>query len=110
MQDHGEHPSYLKRIADMRMELERAYRALHGFYHAHKQGKLLDKTTLAYHSPTIGAVQPGGTACRRASRAASGSSKNGSGKGGRGLLRGPCSARAHRVMTQPPRGPHCSHA
>lgn len=40
----------------MRLELERAYRALHGFYYAHTQGKLLDKTALAYHGPTIGAA------------------------------------------------------
>lgn len=51
-----EHRAYLKGRNEARAELERAYRALHGFYHAHRQGKLLDKTTLAYHSPTIGAA------------------------------------------------------
>lgn len=37
-------------------ELERAYRAIRGFYTAAQQGTLPDKTMLAYHSPTIAAA------------------------------------------------------
>lgn len=37
-------------------ELERAYRAIRGFYTAAQKGALPDKTMLAYHSPTIAAA------------------------------------------------------
>lgn len=41
----------------LRQELERAYRCISGFYTRHRKGELLDKTTLAYHSPTIAAAR-----------------------------------------------------
>jgi hypothetical protein len=37
-------------------ELERAYRAIRGFYTAAQKGVVPDKTMLAYHSPTIAAA------------------------------------------------------
>lgn len=42
--------------AKLRLELERAYRAIMGFYSASVNGKLPEKTMLAYHSPTIAAA------------------------------------------------------
>ena len=36
----------------LQTELERAYRCISGFYTTMRKGQLLDKTTLAYHSPT----------------------------------------------------------
>lgn len=42
---------------ELREELDRAYRCICGFHTAHRKGELLDKTTLAYHSPTIGAAR-----------------------------------------------------
>jgi hypothetical protein len=38
------------------VELERAYRAIRGFYTAAQKGVVPDKTMLAYHSPTIAAA------------------------------------------------------
>lgn len=40
----------------LRTELGRAYRAIRGFWTATKRGGDLDKTALAYHSPTIAAA------------------------------------------------------
>ena len=42
---------------DLRKELERAYRCICGFHTALRKGELLDKTTTAYHSPTIAAAR-----------------------------------------------------
>jgi len=41
---------------DANTELERAYRAISGFYTAAQNGTVPDKTMLAYHSPTIAAA------------------------------------------------------
>lgn len=43
-------------IERLEKELGRAYRALRGFWTAREKGELLDKTAMAYHSPTIGAA------------------------------------------------------
>lgn len=40
----------------LRKELERAYRAIRGFYDAHVKGKRLETTPLFYHSPVIAAA------------------------------------------------------
>ena len=45
-----------QRIADLEKELARAYRCIRGFWTAAKEGNVIDKTALAYHSPTIGAA------------------------------------------------------
>lgn len=37
-------------------ELERAYRAIRGFWTAAQKGEIPDKTMIAYHSPTIAAA------------------------------------------------------
>ncbi len=42
--------------ADLKLELERAYRALRGIYGCVANGRMPDKTMLAYHSPAIGAA------------------------------------------------------
>lgn len=41
----------------LREELERAYRCISGFYVSRRKGELLDKTTFAYHSPTVAAAR-----------------------------------------------------
>ena len=43
-------------IEHLRTELGRAYRCIRGFWTATKAEKVLDKTALAYHSPTIAAA------------------------------------------------------
>lgn len=43
-------------VEKLRTELERAYRAIRGFYTAHQNGARLDRTIVAYHSPTIAAA------------------------------------------------------
>lgn len=43
-------------IERLKIELGRAYRALHGFAHAHRKGERLNDTAVGYHSPTIGAA------------------------------------------------------
>lgn len=46
-----------QRIADLKKELERAYRCIRGFWTVTKRGEIVDdKTMLAYHSPTIAAA------------------------------------------------------
>lgn len=40
----------------LKLELERAYRALRGLWTVAQKGELPDKTMLAYHSPTIAAA------------------------------------------------------
>ncbi len=40
----------------LRTELGRAYRALHAFAFAYREGKMLNDTAAMYHSPTIGAA------------------------------------------------------
>ena len=40
----------------LRTELGRAYRALHAFAFADREGKRLNETAVMYHSPTIGAA------------------------------------------------------
>lgn len=40
----------------MKTELERAYRAIRGFWTAAQKGEVPDRTMLAYHSPTIAAA------------------------------------------------------
>lgn len=40
----------------MKTELERAYRAIRGFWAAAQKGESPTKTMLAYHSPTIAAA------------------------------------------------------
>ena len=42
--------------ARLTKELQRAYRAIRGFYTFASNGKLPDKTMLAYQAPTIGAA------------------------------------------------------
>jgi hypothetical protein len=42
--------------AATQIELERAYRAIRGFWTAAQNGLVPDQTMLAYHSPTIGAA------------------------------------------------------
>lgn len=44
-----------KEIERLRMELGRAYMALHAFAFAHRAGEMLNNTAVMYHSPTIGA-------------------------------------------------------
>lgn len=43
--------------AQLREELERAYRCICGFHTKLRKGELLDRTALAYHSTTIGAAR-----------------------------------------------------
>ena len=43
-------------IERLRTELGRAYRALHAFAHAYREGKKINETAVFYHSPTIGAA------------------------------------------------------
>lgn len=43
--------------AELREELERAYRCICGFHTAHRKGQLLEKGPFAYHSPTIAAAR-----------------------------------------------------
>ena len=43
-------------IARLKIELGRAYRCIRGFWTATEKGQSLDKTAIAYHSPTIGAA------------------------------------------------------
>lgn len=40
----------------LKLELERAYRALRGFWTAAQNGALPDQTMLAYHAPSIAAA------------------------------------------------------
>lgn len=40
----------------MKIELERAYRALRGLYHFAAKGELPTEAVLGYHAPTIGAA------------------------------------------------------
>jgi len=43
-------------MPDTERELERAYRALYGFYSCHMKGEKPNDAMLAYHSPVIGAA------------------------------------------------------
>lgn len=40
----------------LKTELERAYRAIRGFYTAYQNGTPSDRAVVAYHSPTIAAA------------------------------------------------------
>lgn len=40
----------------LKTELERAYRAIRGFYTAQRQGVVPTGAMMAYHSPTVGAA------------------------------------------------------
>ena len=56
-----DYPEEMKRLYDesaqLRNELERAYRCISAFYTSLRKGEFLDKTALAYHSPTIAAAR-----------------------------------------------------
>lgn len=43
-------------IERLRMELERAYRALFGFWNATQKGQVLGEAAQSYHAPTIAAA------------------------------------------------------
>lgn len=45
-----------KENAALKEELGRAYRAVHGFYNAHRDGKPPSDAMVGYHTPTIAAA------------------------------------------------------
>lgn len=49
--------AHVAETARLHTELSRAYRALHGFYHSHVNGKEPNGAMIAYHSLTLGAAR-----------------------------------------------------
>ncbi|RWI96404.1 MAG: hypothetical protein EOR22_06495 [Mesorhizobium sp.] len=54
MQEQATEPS--PQDEKLKLELERAYRAIRGFYTAYQNGVPADRSVIAYHSPTIAAA------------------------------------------------------